>query len=149
MAIQEIATALAGIKTATEIAKLIKDSDATLEKAEVRFKMAELIEALADTKLQISDIKQLLVEKDELIGELKRSAATRAALKYDAPYYWRIEGETRDGPFCQKCYDTDTTLIRLQKGYTRGQWTCHACKGYVEDSSYVAPPLENYAQTDY
>ena len=149
MAIQEIATALAGIKTATEIAKLIKDSDATLEKAEVRFKMAELIEALADTKLQISDIKQLLVEKDESIAKLERAAAIRASLTYDAPYYWRLEGEGRDGPFCQKCYDTDGTMMRLQKGYTRGQWNCHACKGYVEDSSYVAPPLESYTQTDY
>ena len=149
MAIQEIATALAGIRTATEIAKLIKDSGATLEKAEIRLKMAELIEALADTKLQISDIKQLLVEKDELIAKLESVAAVRAALTYDAPYYWRVDGEKKDGPFCQKCYDADGTLMRLQKGYTRGQWSCHSCKGYVEDSSYVAQALDSYAQTDY
>lgn len=48
-------------------------------------------------------------------------------MKYQAPYYWLVEGERKDGPFCQQCYDKLEKLIRLQD-LEDGVWGCKACK---------------------
>ena len=49
-----ITAVLGSIKTATEIAKYIKDSNVSFEKAETKLRLAELIGALADAKLKSS-----------------------------------------------------------------------------------------------
>jgi hypothetical protein len=59
-----VSTLLGSIKTATEIAKLIKDSDVSLEKAETKLKLAELISALADAKIEVMEVQQALLDKD-------------------------------------------------------------------------------------
>ena len=46
-----ISSVLSSIKAATDIAKLVRESGLTLEKAEVKLKLAELVEKLADAKL--------------------------------------------------------------------------------------------------
>jgi hypothetical protein len=47
-----LGSALGSIKTATDIAKLIKNSGTSLEKAEVKLQVAELISSLADIKME-------------------------------------------------------------------------------------------------
>ncbi|GGD48500.1 hypothetical protein [Pseudoxanthomonas indica] len=137
MDIPSITAALSGIKTATDIARLIKDSTTSLEKAEINFKLADLIGALADTKMQIADVKQLLLERDETISSLRQAANIRLSLVYEQPYYWRVDGEGKDGPFCQKCYDADSKLIRLQGSASlRGWWQCHSCNSTFHDKDF-------------
>mgnify|MGYP001587335875 CR=1 FL=1 len=146
MDIPSINAALSSIKAATDIAKLIKDSATTLEKAEVKLKMAELIGALADTKIQIADIKQLLLDRDEAIAALESAARLRANLTYEQPYYWQVEGESKDGPYCQKCYDADNKLIRLQGSQaTRGWWQCHSCNATFYDKHYKFSGPDDYS----
>ena len=64
--ISTISAILGSVKTATEIAKLIKDSYFSLEKAEMKLKLAELISALADAKIEISEIQELILQKEAL-----------------------------------------------------------------------------------
>ena len=45
-----IATAISSLKTETEIATLLKTSDETFIKAELKLKLADLMNALADAK---------------------------------------------------------------------------------------------------
>lgn len=131
MDIGSISAVLGSIKTATEIAKLIKDSDVSLEKAEVKLKLAELIGALADAKLEVVGVQQTLAESEDRIRELQKKLEIRAQVKWDDPVYW-LEGATgRDGPYCQRCYDSDQKLVRLQ-GSGDGYYSCRACNsGYT------------------
>ena len=46
-----IGAVLGSLKTATEIAKFIRESDFSIERAEMKMKVADLIGALADVKL--------------------------------------------------------------------------------------------------
>ena len=50
--ITAIASILGSVKTATEIEKLLENSDLTLEKAEMKLKLADLICALAEDRLE-------------------------------------------------------------------------------------------------
>lgn len=70
MDIASISAALAGIKSATEIAKIIKDSGASLEQAEIRLKLADLISALADAKIEIANIREVVSDKESEIKDL-------------------------------------------------------------------------------
>jgi len=129
-------------KTAVDIAKFIKNSSDTLDKSGQKLKLAELIEALADIKMETAEIKSLIIEKDEKIQLLENQLKLKNDLKYVAPHYWLINSdEEKDGPFCQKCYDSDGKLIRLQGG-NNDRWECRNCKGYFDEgSSHIYPPV--------
>jgi len=135
-----LGSALGSIKTATDIAKLIKDSGTSLEKAEIKLQIADLISSLADIKMELANVQTVLIEKDQNITELKNQLNTKQSVVWSKPYYFVQNGDEKDGPFCQQCYDTEQKLIRLQGGGTNG-WSCLTCKGYFKDSNYVRTPL--------
>ncbi|MBO1924723.1 hypothetical protein [Thiomicrorhabdus sp. 6S3-12] len=130
-----ISTALGSIKTATDIAKVLKESDSSLEKAELKLKLAEIISALADVKMEMSDIQQLVHSKDDEINALKKALSTEENLSWEHPYYWHIADNGKEGPFCQQCYDKNKELIRLQ-GNGEGYWECKTCKNSYTDDNY-------------
>lgn len=130
-----IGAALSSIKAATDIAKIIRESTTSLEKAEVNYKLAELVGALAEAKLQIAEIQELILEKDRSIKALQDELNTRVEVRWEKPYYWREREGNKDGPFCQQCYDNTTKLIRLQSVGT-GHWECATCHTYYFDSDF-------------
>lgn len=139
MDLTPISTLLSSLKTATDIAKIIKEWDLSLEKAESKLKLAELISALADAKIEVTEIQQVLLDKDAELRSLKIQLEVKSKLKWEKPYYWLQEDSEKDGPFCQHCYDKNQELIRLQgRG---GFWECKACKSSYTDSSYDASPM--------
>jgi len=140
MDITSISAALTSIKAAADIARLIKDSDSSLERAESKLKLAELMSALADAKIEVTEIQQLLIDKDSQIRSLKEQLAVRDRLQWEEPYYWLINDSSKEGPFCQHCFDANGKLIRLQ-GYSNGYWNCTACKNDYKDKSDKGPEL--------
>lgn len=136
--IAALSTILSSIKTATEIAKLIKESDLSLEKAETKLKLADLISALADAKIDAAELQRLIFDKDEKIKKLEEILSIKQKLRYEPPYYW-LDAETgKEGPFCQTCYDKDGKLIRLQS-QGDGYWFCNICRNVYEDKNYKPP----------
>jgi hypothetical protein len=134
MDLTSVTAVLGSIKTATEIAKYIKDTDLSLEKAETKLKLADLIGALSDAKLEGVGVQQTLAEAEARIRELEQTLETRVKVRWEEPFYWLdddSDGLTPDGPFCQHCYDGGGKLVRLQ-GYGDGYFECKVCK-----NSYV------------
>jgi hypothetical protein len=133
--IAAIGTILTSIKTATEIARLIKDSDNSLEQAEYKLKIADLVGALVDAKLEIASIQDLILEKDKENIDLRNKLNLKNKIIWHPPYYFIEENEERSGPYCQQCYDNNEKLIRLQSS-GNGIWKCYTCKTSVKDSNY-------------
>ncbi|BDU39600.1 hypothetical protein [Vibrio nigripulchritudo] len=138
--IATISAVLGSIKTAHDLAKVIKTSSDSLEKAEIRFQLAELVSALAEAKMELADIQSVIIEKDEEIKDLQDQLVERRSKIYEAPYYWLVDGDERDGPFCQKCKDVDNIFVRLQSTGGVGHWQCRSCNQYYRDSDYVPQP---------
>lgn len=140
MEISAISAALASVKHASDIAKLIKDSEVSLEAADTRLKLAELINNLADAKVEIANFKEILSEKDAEIQRLKKQIEKDGNMVYEAPYYFLVkENGEKDGPYCQRCYDSDEKLIRLQSPCKDGYWRCNECSIDYIDSTYNPP----------
>ncbi|MFA6500209.1 MAG: hypothetical protein WC256_07720 [Desulfurivibrionaceae bacterium] len=138
--ISTIGAALGAIKSAADIAKLIKDSGASLEQAEVKLKIAELISSLADAKIELAEVQVQLSNKDKEIESLQERLSVKNTVVWEKPYYWVVKESEKDGPFCQQCYDNEQKLIRLQGGGTKA-WVCKTCKATVTDSNFVRPRI--------
>ena len=136
-----ITSALSGIKSATDIAQFLKGANASLDKAETKLKIAELISALADAKIAIADIKEVILEKDQQISELEQVQNIKSELVFESPYYWLKDPDGKDGPYCQQCYDNDQKLIRLQCPNNNGYWACKTCKSDFKDKTYTSPSM--------
>ena len=54
---------LQGIKTATDIAKSLRDADLSLEKAEMKLQIADITSALADAKINLSEVQELILKR--------------------------------------------------------------------------------------
>jgi hypothetical protein len=131
MAITEIASIFTSVKAATDIAKFVRDSDFSLEKAEGKLKLAELVSALADVKLQAVDIQQALTDRDEKIRGLEAALKLRSDLVWREPCYWLATAEGIEEPYCQSCYDSISKLSRLHSP-SDGRYICRVCdKAYM------------------
>jgi hypothetical protein len=57
-----LAAIFTSIKTATDIAKLLRDTDLGLEKAELKNRISDLYVALSDLKMEAADIREAMAE---------------------------------------------------------------------------------------
>ena len=80
-----VSLVLSSIKAATDIARLLKDTNLSLEKAEAKLKLAELVGALADAKIQIAEVQDILLEKEAKIKKLEERADTKKMLYGNHP----------------------------------------------------------------
>ncbi|MBU0664256.1 MAG: hypothetical protein KJ990_06895 [Proteobacteria bacterium] len=126
MDLASIGSLLGSLKTATEIAKFIRESDTSLEKAETKLKLAELVSALADAKLEAAEIQQLIIDRDETIRQLTAEAKLKAELKWIQPCYYLSNSDGQEEPYCQNCYDSKQKLSRLHTD-GKGFFECRVC----------------------
>jgi hypothetical protein len=123
---------LGTVKTATEIAKAIKDGGATLEAAEMKLKLAALISALADVKMEAATVQTQWLDAQERIRQLEAVAKQRAAMVWRQPCYWMPrDGDGVEEAYCQPCYDGNGTASRLNDD-GNGGYRCMVCGKYVE-----------------
>lgn len=142
MEMTAVTAAMAGIRNAIEIARVIKESKDSLKEAEVNSKIADLVSELAETKLQIVSIREIISEKDAEILELRNQIEIKKNLVWERPYYYIVlDNGEKDGPYCQKCQDGDGKLIRLQSSRREGFWKCSVCTNQFLDKNYREPSI--------
>jgi hypothetical protein len=104
----------------TDIVDLIKKGS-TLEAQERIMKLREAALDLQAENLQLR----------ERVETMERELRLRAEVEWDGVAYWRKKDDgTKDGPFCQRCMDVDSKLVRMHE--TEGNqslfWHCVACR---------------------
>lgn len=98
-----------------DIVGLIKKG-ANLEAEE---KFIELKDAYLGEKESVHQLK-------ERVSELENALKVQGALHWDGRVYWLKKDDSKNGPYCQQCYDANTKLMRLQK--CDGYDYCLTCK---------------------
>lgn len=133
-----LAASTAAISSMINNIKSIRDNKSLDETAKQQLQVADFMMALADTKANLADFKNAFIEKNQELIDLERQIEIDSQMAFDHCYYWQTKnGGSREGPFCQCCYDKDKKLIRLQP-ITEGLWDCKVCKNNFEDRNYVA-----------
>ena len=126
MDVAAIGSLLGSLKTATDIAKFVRESSVSLERAELKMKLADLIEALANAKIEAADIQQEILDRDKMIRELEAAAAVKVELRWEQPCYFRKNEKGTEDPYCQNCYDSIGKLSRLHADGS-GYFECRVC----------------------
>jgi hypothetical protein len=143
--IAAISALIAGIKHATDIAKVVKEADYSLEQAETKLKMAELIGSLADVKMQAAEIKELVLEKDKRIAELEQWHSETQKYKLvelaSGVFVYRLEPHFAPGEpihyLCVSCFNKNqkSILQREHKGSGGTRYFCPNCQVKIFDHS--------------
>jgi hypothetical protein len=104
-----ITAALAGVKHAIDIVRLLGESTTSLEQAEQKFKLAELTGSLAETMVQLANIQISLIEKDQKIKELEEAFQSKDSLirVLDAYYEVGPDGNPIGEPYCMNCWQVN------------------------------------------
>lgn len=128
-------TALNSLKVASDLVKALRAADVSYEKAEMKLKIAELTELLADARMSVLDTQEEIFglrARIRELGESSRKRSRRDTFQFREVAYWEVvDGAVVDGPFCQKCLDADDKEIRLvdrKNGYT----CCDKCNKCTE-----------------
>lgn len=118
--IATIGAALSSIKTASEIVKFLRESDTSLERAEMRLKLADVVTALADAKMEIVDVQETIAKKDQRISELEAAFQSKDTLvkRYDAYYASDPDGNATGTPYCLRCWEVDHKKRNLVRDAT-------------------------------
>jgi hypothetical protein len=137
-----LTAALTSLKTATDIAKALRDNNIAVEKAELRLQLAEIIGALADAKIQLVELRETIDAKDAKIGELERAFEAKDSLIRYRDGYYRVDaaGEPTGVPYCLRCWDVDHRQSQLaQSPLTHRHVSCTVCKTTYDNM--LVPPL--------
>lgn len=130
MDLATIQAGMASVQSGIQLTKLLASTFGTLDRAEQKLKLAELMSALADAKIALASALEQMADLDKKVTE-------RA--KLDAVKKWFVDGvyvllderdSPRDGPFCSRCFDVDSRLVRPANDRTgeRGMGICPQCK---------------------
>ena len=145
--ITTIAAVLNSLKAATDIAKFLRESDLSLERAELKLKLADLVGSLADARLELIDVQETLSEKDKRITELENAFQSKDALvrRYDAYYEADQSGNPIGVAYCLRCWENDhkkRQLVRDAKDHFSR--VCTACGHRYEGrlAAEILPPKE-------
>lgn len=128
--ITSITAVLSGIKTATEIAKFIKETDLSLEAAETKLKIAELVISLAEAKMALVDVQDDLREKDQEIGKLNDALKLKTKLMRHNDSYYEVDttGSPIGDPYCSHCFESKHLAVHIsQHPINRRTSICPAC----------------------
>jgi hypothetical protein len=114
--IAAIGAVLSSLKTATDIAKLLRETDLSLEKAELKLKLAELIGALADAKIEVTEIQELLAKREQRIKSLEDAFQSKDSIcrVRDAYYVINENGKPAGAPLCVRSWDVEHKKYQLQ-----------------------------------
>jgi hypothetical protein len=111
---------LGSIVTAVSLATKAYDLSKKASSLELQETIMSLREAIVDSRDQILELRTR-------IQELEAEARKSAEMQYEAPVYWKISGDKKDGPYCQPCWDKDQLAIRLQGAENDDYWRCQVC----------------------
>ena len=95
---------------------------------QAREKLVELREAALKLQEENLALRQQVIR-------LEAEANLSATVLFERGFYWvRANGDhdgSREGPFCQVCYDRDRKRVRLQhRSGPEGGWFCGACRNH-------------------
>jgi len=110
-----------------------------------------------DLKIKINDLYRENIELKEENYNLKKRidkfediADIKSRLIHENNHYFVKSGDDKDGPFCTKCWDSDSKLVRLHKGEEfNGQehYSCPNCNTPTTIGTYVSS--DKFGGTDW
>jgi hypothetical protein len=147
MMLESIGTAIGSVKMATDIARGLITASGSVEKAELKLKIAEIANALAEARLALVDVQETVAAKDARIAELEEAFSAKNSLVRQNDAYYRVdeEGKPTGIPYCLRCWDVDHQQRQLViSAVDNRSRVCTVCKTHYERR--MTPGLQTSAE---
>ena len=122
------------VELSTQLANSVSDRKIATELNNIQSLTLKLQSEQVNIHEQNMKLREdLIIEKEKsqrlsvLVKKLESQLEVKGKIQYEKPSYWLIDGDQKDGPFCQRCYDVENRLVRLQ-GDDYDYWRCRDCK---------------------
>lgn len=138
----DIATGLSAASNGLSIAAWLKKVGKDYDAAEYKMKIAELVDALTDAKLALSEAKEATVAQAKEIEALKISFQAKAHLVRGEGDYLYFAGQNDKAlgfPICPAC-ESDGKLIQLKRNGDVEDTICPKCKSEFKPVTCYLPP---------
>jgi len=141
MDITTITSAYSAVKSIKDLGSALLDAKIDADSKQKISEVLTKLGGIQDTLFYIrEELLRVQEENHQLKSEIKQlniKHQEQNNIQYEKPSYWVIDKESKDGPFCQRCYDADKKLVRLQGG-NNDAWTCRECKISYQGPNYKA-----------
>lgn len=122
----DIVAGLTAAGKALEIAKALRDLDRSLEGAEYRSRIADLIDQLTDTRIALSEARETIADKEAEIRRLTaRNTGLIEVVGKDGFNFGIEGGKVRRLPFCPNCEQNGKQIQFSELG--SGTYYCSVC----------------------
>jgi len=122
---------------------LIKDIQALAKdsyNSELQEKLINLRESVLEMQEENFSLREEIFNLKTKIQAIESELSTviDKTYRYESPFYWKVDGITKEGPFCQHCLDVKKRAIRLQERI-KGAWFCTNCDIIYKTSTFQDP----------
>jgi hypothetical protein len=120
----------------------LRESDFSIEKAELKLKLADLMGSLADAKIQMAEVQDAITERENRIRELEEAFQSKDKVikSRDSYYDADDEGQPHGEPYCAHCWEVKHKKyhMHLEPG-NRHARICLSCKNKYQ--TFMTPPM--------
>lgn len=98
-----------------------------------QFKYLEIREALTKVRLEAIDLAEQLITAREENLVLREATRLRDEFEFEDNVYWTKSEAGRVGPYCPKCKDGESKLVRMS--IQDDGWFCQVCGVFIDKGS--------------
>jgi hypothetical protein len=88
----------------------------------------ELYQKILDVQQQLLEMQNTIFELNSENKVLKETMETQETLVFERNAYWIVKDQTKDGPFCSRCWDDQKKTIRLLPLGNPAYYSCKNCE---------------------
>jgi hypothetical protein len=136
-----VAAALSGLKRASDIVTALVRGDVTLEKAELKLRLADVLGDLAEARVALAQTREELEENEKELERLREAVRLKEEVVRLGDAYYRKDsnGLPSGDPYCSYCIESDGRLFHLADRGIHHTRICHHCKNEVDKKRSYLP----------
>lgn len=92
----------------------------------------EQYKQILETLEKLLQMQKKISELEEENKILKDQSKIKRNLTYENDAYWVGKNDNKEGPFCSKCWDADTKLVRMHYYEHSNIYNCPNCKNSIK-----------------
>lgn len=111
----ELGAAYAAVRTAGEIAKAVVAADKMLGEAELKLRLADMMGALADAKMAMASVQDIVDAREAEIARLNEALENKAKVVRVHSGYYEVNGQGKPtgDAYCMRCYEEERKLRHI------------------------------------
>ena len=139
-----IAAAISSINFTIEGVKALSKASGAIERAELKLQLAEMMGALAEVKLELTQAMEDRTFHQQQIARLEEALRIKETVRREGDAYYKLDenGNAVGEPYCLRCWEVEHRLHTLVRGRMGMRIrVCAVCnKEYSSHHAYTRAP---------